>query len=98
MGATVELIKRIFFIEGILISLVGAFAGIVLGGLVCFIQQYFEIIKLGNADSFVTNSYPVAMQAQDFLLVTLIVLSIGGIAAFITSRIIVKRQLENTIV
>jgi len=96
MGASVNFIKKIFFIEGLLISVFGAAIGSLLGGIICFIQQHFEIIKLGNADSFVTNSYPVAMQANDFFIVSIIVLSIGGCAAFITSRLIVKRQLVDT--
>jgi lipoprotein-releasing system permease protein len=98
MGSSVSFIKKVFFIEGLLISVFGAGIGMLLGGGVCYLQQRFEIIKLGNAENFVTNSYPVAMQLNDFLLVTTIVLTIGGIAAFITSRLIVKRQLENTII
>jgi lipoprotein-releasing system permease protein len=98
MGASVSFIKKVFFIEGLLISVFGAGIGMLLGGGVCYLQQRFEIIKLGDAENFVTNSYPVAMQLNDFLLVTTIVLTIGGIAAFITSRLIVKRQLENTII
>ncbi|MFM2155971.1 MAG: hypothetical protein RL516_720 [Bacteroidota bacterium] len=98
MGASVSFIKKVFFIEGLLISVFGAGLGMLLGGGICFAQQRFEIIKLGDAENFVTNSYPVAMQLNDFLLVTTIVLTIGGIAAFVTSRLIVKRQLENTII
>ena len=98
MGASVSFIKKVFFIEGLLISVFGAGIGMLLGGGICFLQQRFEIIKLGDAENFVTNSYPVAMQLSDFILVSVIVLSIGSLAAFVTSRLIVKRQLENTII
>lgn len=98
MGASVSFIKKVFFIEGLLISVFGAGIGMLLGGGICFVQQRFEIIKLGDAENFVTNSYPVAMQLNDFILVSIIVLSIGSLAAFVTSRLIVKRQLENTII
>jgi lipoprotein-releasing system permease protein len=98
MGASVSFIKKVFFIEGLLISVFGAGIGMLLGGGICFAQQRFEIIKLGDAENFVTNSYPVAMQLNDFILVSVIVLSIGSLAAFVTSRLIIKRQLENTIV
>lgn len=98
MGASVSFIKKVFFIEGLLISVFGAGIGMLLGGGICFAQQRFEIIKLGDAENFVTNSYPVAMQLNDFILVAFIVLSIGSLAAFVTSRLIVKRQLENTII
>lgn len=98
MGASVSFIKKVFFIEGLLISVFGAGIGMLLGAVFCFAQQRFEIIKLGDAENFVTNSYPVAMQLNDFILVSVIVLSIGSLAAFVTSRLIVKRQLENTII
>jgi lipoprotein-releasing system permease protein len=98
MGASVSFIKKVFFIEGLLISVFGAGIGMLLGGGICFAQQRFEIIKLGDAENFVTSSYPVAMQLNDFILVAVIVLSIGSLAAFVTSRLIVKRQLENTII
>jgi lipoprotein-releasing system permease protein len=98
MGASVSFIKKVFFIEGLLISVFGAGIGMLLGGGICFLQQRFEIIKLGDAENFVTSSYPVAMQLNDFILVAVIVLSIGSLAAFVTSRLIVKRQLENTII
>ena len=98
MGASVSFIKKVFFIEGLLISVFGAGIGMLLGAGICFAQQQFEIIKLGDAENFVTSSYPVAMQLNDFLLVAVIVLSIGSLAAFVTSRLIVKRQLENTII
>ena len=98
MGASVSFIKKVFFIEGLLISVFGAGIGMLLGAGICFAQQQFEIIKLGDAENFVTSSYPVAMQLNDFLLVAIIVLSIGSLAAFVTSRLIVKRQLENTII
>ncbi len=98
MGASVSFIKKVFFIEGLLISIFGAGIGMLLGGGVCYAQQRFEIIKLGDAENFVTSSYPVAMQLNDFVLVAFIVLSIGSLAAFVTSRLIIKRQLENTIV
>ena len=98
MGASVSFIKKVFFIEGLLISVFGAGIGMLLGGGICFLQQRFEIIKLGDAENFVTNSYPVAMQLNDFILVSVIVLSIGSLASFVTSRLIVKRQLESTII
>jgi lipoprotein-releasing system permease protein len=81
MGATQPLVKRIFLLEGTLISFTGAVSGLILGGIICWLQQVFGFIRLGNAEStFVVSSYPVHMQLTDFLMVFIIVISIGMLA------------------
>lgn len=97
MGASVSFIKKYFYRRPTHLCFRRRHRNVA-GGSFCFAQQRFEIIKLGDAENFVTNSYPVAMQLNDFILVSVIVLSIGSLAAFVTSRLIVKRQLENTII
>jgi lipoprotein-releasing system permease protein len=79
MGATNQLIRRIFLLEGMLTSLTGAVIGIVTAVIVCLIQIYFEVIKLQGSGTFVIEAYPVEMQPMDFILValTVILISIG---------------------
>ncbi len=95
MGANSDLIKRIFMIEGTLISLIGAISGLVLGSIICFLQQQFGFVKLGNGDgSFVIDSYPVLMLPQDFILIFFTVSIIGIIAAWIPVRQISSKYLS----
>lgn len=83
MGANQRIIRQVFFIEGILISLIGAVAGLILGAIICWIQIRFGIIALGSPDSsFVVSAYPVHMQVTDFVLVFATVLSIGFLATW----------------
>ena len=83
MGATMKLIKRIFMTEGMLISITGALSGMILGGVVCWIQQTYGLIRMGGPNStFVVDSYPVQMQPLDFLLVFITVMLIGYLAAW----------------
>ncbi len=93
MGADIPMVKRIFLLEGLFISLSGALSGMFLGGLICFIQQTFGIIKLENAGAFIVDAYPVAMQASDFLFVFITVFIIGFGAAWFTSSQLVKKQI-----
>jgi lipoprotein-releasing system permease protein len=86
LGANTFQIRNIFVAEGILITMFGAVTGIALGGLVCFLQMEFGLIKLENAESFVIDSYPVAMKTLDFIGVFLTVFVIGAIASLYTSR------------
>lgn len=93
LGASDRLIVRIFLFEGRLISLLGAMIGIVLGLLLCFIQQKFGIISLGSvADSFIVNAYPVSVHWQDVLLIFVTVLLVGFLAVWYPVRYL-SRQL-----
>ncbi len=92
MGADVPMIKKIFLLEGLFISLSGAIAGLILGAFICFAQQTFGIIKLENAEAFIVDAYPVSMQAMDFVIVFITVIVIGFAAAWFTSSQLVKKQ------
>lgn len=75
MGATDTLITRIFAIEGWMISILGALIGLVIGIVLCLIQQYAGIIEMpGN---FVVKYYPIILQWKDILYVFIGVISIG---------------------
>lgn len=94
MGANNQLIKKIFLLEGMLISIGGAILGLVFGGLVSWIQQKFEIIRLGGGSgAFVITAYPVELQIFDFLIVFLTVIAIGWIVAWYPVHQISKKYL-----
>ena len=82
LGASGSLIKKIFLAEGLMISFAGAFIGIILGGIVCLLQQEFGIIRLQGSGSFIIDAYPVKIQISDILKVAVIVTIIGFIAAW----------------
>jgi len=83
MGASQKLIQRIFLLEGVLISFIGALLGLTLGAIVCWVQIRYGLVHLGSADSsFVVSAYPVNMQLTDFVVVFLTVLTIGFLAAW----------------
>ena len=77
-------IRRIFRVEGVLISLVGIVAGMAVGFVVCFVQQQFGIVKMG--ENFVVSAFPVAMRAIDFLLTFLLVAALSTLAILVAVR------------
>jgi len=80
LGANDETIKRIFLLEGCLISLIGALIGVVLGVALCLIQQEFGLISLGSGESagaFVIDAYPVSVHISDVILVLATVMLIS---------------------
>ena len=90
MGANEQLIQRIFMLEGIFISMIGAVGGLVLGLLVCFAQIQFQLIKLHSGGNYIVQAYPVEVQAMDVLSVFLLVATIGLLAAWLPVRKIIR--------
>lgn len=70
MGASNKLIKTIFLSEGAIISLGGAFIGLLLGYLICLAQQTFGLVSMGMETSVLEN-YPVQMELMDFIYTSL---------------------------
>ena len=95
MGADNKLIRKIFLTEGLFISLGGAVLGLLLGFIICFIQQKFGIVRLQSADSsFVIQAYPVRMKILDFIYVLLTVFAIGIATAWYPVRQISKKHFK----
>lgn len=86
LGADSGTIKKIFLLEGWLISITGSFLGILAGTGIAWIQEKFEVIKLAGNGSFVLDSYPVDIQIFDILLIWLTVILIGFLAALYPVR------------
>ncbi len=93
MGADEPAIRRIFLLEGWLISSLGTLSGLFAGVLLCLGQQHFGWLKLGTGAEYVISAYPVQVQAPDILLVAVIVLTLGFVAAWYPSRKIQIEQL-----
>ena len=96
LGADDEIIKRIFMYEGCLISFMGALVGIVLGVVLCLVQQEFGLISLGGESSgaFIVDAYPVSVHLNDVLLILCTVLLISYLAVLYPVRYLSRRLLK----
>lgn len=94
LGADDRQITRIFLFEGRMISFFGAFAGVCLGLLLCWMQQEFELITLGDGGAFVVNAYPVSVHAADVAVVFVTVLAVGFLSVWYPVRYLSKRLLK----
>lgn len=94
LGADDRLIVRIFLLEGRLISLLGAVIGVVLGLLLCYLQQTFGLLRLGGeAGNFIIDAYPVSVHLADIAVVFLTVIAIGFCSVWYPVRHLSKRLL-----
>ena len=92
LGADEQTIRRIFLLEGWLISSLGAVIGLILGVALCLGQQHFGWLSLGSEAEYIITAYPVQVQATDVLIVGLIVLALGFVAAWYPVR---KLKIKN---
>jgi lipoprotein-releasing system permease protein len=85
MGADQSLIQRIFLYEGLQMSLLGSFIGLLVGGVVCWIQDVVGVIPMPGS-TFLIQYYPVDLQLTDFLLVGLITVLISALMAWLPAH------------
>jgi lipoprotein-releasing system permease protein len=83
-------IKKVFIYKSMLGVFVGSFSGIIIGFILAYLQQEFGLIKMG-AGSFVIDAYPVSIKLNDIIIIQLIVLLIGLLASWFTSRLMLNR-------
>lgn len=88
MGATIQTIKQIFFVEGLLISLTGGVVGLFLGVLLVIAQSQFGFIPV---EGLLIDYYPVELQMTDVFSILAIIIVIGSFAAMLPSRVVLGR-------
>ncbi|PVX52090.1 lipoprotein-releasing system permease protein [Balneicella halophila] len=94
MGATRTLIKRIFVLESLMISLFGAFIGLLIGLGVSWLQWQYGLVRMQG--SYGSIPFPISVQWKDIGLIALVVLVIGFLIAMFTVRSIPKElRIEN---
>ena len=94
LGADRRLISRIFLQEGCLILILGDIIGVLLGLLLCYLQQQFGLISLGTEGGFVVSAYPVSVEVWDVVLVFFTVLIVGFLSIWYPVRYLSKRLLN----
>lgn len=95
MGASDKQIVRIFLFEGRMISAIGAVLGILIGLLLCWLQQVYGLVSLGSSSgSFIVDAYPVSVHPEDIVVVFITVLAVGFISVWYPVRYFAKRLIQ----
>lgn len=90
MGADETLVRRIFVLEGWMISLFGMAAGMVTGLAFVLAQSYFGFIKMpGN---FLVTAYPVIPEVSDIFITASCVTLIGYLIALLPASLLRKSR------
>lgn len=81
MGVSRRDIRRIFLLEGALIGGIGTGLGLVLGLGLAFLQKYYELVPMAQAQAFLIDAYPVAVRPLDVVLVATVAFGLCVLAA-----------------
>ena len=96
MGAKNSLIRTIFLKQGAMIAFSGALLGLILGFILVGAQEKFGLISLGIS-SGVVDAYPVRINLEDFVWITVAVVTITLLAswrpAWIASQVDTVKEL-----
>ena len=96
MGATDRQVAGIFMFEGRLIAVIGAVAGLIIGLILCVLQQHYGLVKLGKSSgSFIVDAYPLSIRLSDIILVFVTVVAISWLAVWYPVRYLSRRLLRN---
>lgn len=95
MGASDKQIVRIFLFEGRMISAIGAILGILVGLLLCWLQQVYGLVSLGRSSgSFIVDDYPVSVHPEDIIIIFITVLAVGFASVWYPVRYFAKRLIQ----
>jgi lipoprotein-releasing system permease protein len=92
MGAEIKTVQRIFMYEGVLITVLGAAIGLILGTLICLIQIKFKLVAFDKG--FVVDAYPVTLLLSDYVSILACVLVIGFLASWYPVRVFTAKNLS----
>lgn len=92
MGANDRLISRIFFLEGMMISMIGCVTGLAIGLSISYSQERFGWLKFKQADSLIVDTYPVDIRFSDVFLVFCTVTLVSILVSYLASRLSIKQN------
>lgn len=90
LGAEVKHLRKIFFYQGVFITILGTFFGMLLGVAIIVIQQQFSVFMVTGS-----MAYPVGFDFMNIVTVLLTIFTLGIIASRIAAARVSKKLLEN---
>ncbi len=90
LGTTLKELRRIYFIQGVIVTSAGGFVGVVLGSLLIASQQLFGWLKITPS-----LAYPVEYQPVNILIVLGTIVLLGILAAKIASNRVTRKLISS---
>ncbi len=91
LGAEVKSLRKIFLYQGIFITVLGAFFGMLIGGIIIYVQQKFRVVMITDK-----LAWPVEVTFTNIAIVVLTIFILGILASRIASGRVNHKLLENS--
>lgn len=89
LGTEIKDLRKIFLLQGTLLSVFGGIIGLTLGITIVLLQQHFELVMITP-----TLAYPVVFSVENVLIVLATIITLGFIASLIASSRVSKKLLD----
>lgn len=89
LGTEIKALRKIFLLQGTLLCVAGGLIGVILGLVIVFLQQQFQLIMISN-----TLAYPVKITVANIFVVLGTVVALGFVASLIASSRVSKKLME----
>lgn len=89
VGTPIPDLRKIFLLQGTLLTIFGGFVGLFLGIIIVLIQQYFKVVMITES-----LAYPVIFNLQNVAIVLVTIITLGVMASFIAGSRVSKKLLE----
>jgi lipoprotein-releasing system permease protein len=89
LGASISTVRMIFFMEGLMITLIGLVIGLTVGLVLVWLQSRYSLVMISESES-----YPMLVKAKDLLFIVITVLSIGALASWLPAFGKVKKWMR----
>jgi lipoprotein-releasing system permease protein len=89
LGTEIKDLRKIFLLQGTILTFSGGIIGLILGIIIVLIQQYFKVIMITQS-----LAYPVIFNTQNIVIVLGTIFSLGFVASWIASSRVSKKLLE----
>lgn len=89
LGTEVKDLRKIFLLQGTLLTVLGGIIGLILGIIIVVLQQQFQLVMITPS-----LAYPVVFNIQNVLIVLGTIVSLGFIASWIASSRVSKKLLD----
>lgn len=89
LGTEIGHLRKIFLLQGTLLSILGGIIGLVLGIIIVLLQQQYELIMITP-----TLAFPVVFTIENMLIVMATIVSLGFLASLIASSRVSKKLLD----
>ncbi len=89
LGVEVKSLRRIFMLQGVILTVVGGIIGLILGIIIVLLQQEFLLVMITE-----TLAYPIVFNLENLLIVIGTIFTLGFISSWIASSRVTKKLLE----